>query len=97
MGAQLGTDLLKTVASAGGGLKKSGIDPGEILDLEDLGRGIGTVLGEATVHCHTVGVKVLTEKRLASSAVEALIAKLTVVGSDTVANSESIDVLDHVG
>jgi hypothetical protein len=57
MRAQLGSDLLKTVASAGGRLKKSGINPGEILNLEDLGRGIGTVLGEATVHCYTVGVE----------------------------------------
>lgn len=57
MGAQLGSDLLKTMASTGGGLKKSGIDPGEVLNLEYLGRGIGTVLGEATVHCYTVGVE----------------------------------------
>ena len=57
MGAQLGSDLLKTMASAGGGLKESGIDPGEVLNLEDLGRGIGTVLGEATVHRYTVGVE----------------------------------------
>lgn len=40
---------------------------------------------------------VLAEEWLASSTVEALIAKLTVVGSDTVTDRESIDVLDNVG
>lgn len=57
VGAQLGSDLLETMASAGGRLKKSRIDPGEILDLEDLGSWIGTILGEATVHCYTVSVE----------------------------------------
>jgi len=44
------------MASARGGLEKSGISPVEVLDLEDLAGGVGAVLSETTVDGDTVEV-----------------------------------------
>jgi hypothetical protein len=35
---------------------------------------VGAELSETTIHCHTVGLEVLAEQKLTTSAVEALIA-----------------------
>lgn len=77
-GTELGRYLVETVSSAGGGLEEGGINIGEVVDLEDLSSGVGTELGEATIHGDTVCLEMLTEQELTASAVEALIAKLGV-------------------
>ena len=46
------------------------------MDLEDLACWVCTELSETTVHGYTVSFKVLTEQKLATAAVEALIAEL---------------------
>lgn len=91
-GAEAGADLVKSVASARGGLDEGGIDIGQVVDLEDLTGGVGAVLGEAAIHSDAVGVEVLAEKQLAATAVEALVAKLAVVGSNTVTDFKALDV-----
>ena len=45
------------MAGTRGGLEQSGIHPREVMDLEDLGSRVGTVLGEAAVHGDTVGIE----------------------------------------
>jgi hypothetical protein len=57
VGAELGSDLLETVASARGWLEQRSVNPVEVLELEDLGSWVGTVLGEASVHGHAVSIE----------------------------------------
>jgi hypothetical protein len=45
---------------------------------------ISTVFGKATVHGHAMGLEILAKQLLASTAVEALAAKLRVVRTDSV-------------
>lgn len=59
VGAQLGANLLEAVAGAGCRLKQGGVDPVQVLELEDLCCGIGAVLGEAAVHGDAVGVELV--------------------------------------
>lgn len=95
-GAEAGTDLVEAVASARGGLEEGGVDVGQVAELEDLAGGICAVLGEAAIHGNTVGLELLTKEKLAAAAVEALVAELAVVGSDTVADLEALDSLSRV-
>jgi hypothetical protein len=57
MRTQLGTDLLQAVASTGSRLKQSGIHPIQVLNLENLGSGVGAIFSEAAVHGDTMGVE----------------------------------------
>lgn len=81
------------MAGAGRELEQRGVDSAQVLDLEDLGGEIGAVLGEAAVHGDAISVEVLAQQQLAAAAVEALVAQLAVVGGDTVANLEALDIL----
>jgi hypothetical protein len=69
-------NLVETVGGAGGGLEKSSLNIGEVLDHKDLSGRVGAVFGKGTVHGDTVGLKVFAEKGLATTAVEALAAEL---------------------
>jgi hypothetical protein len=96
VGAGLGGNLLKTVHGARGGLDEGGIDVAKVLDLEQATLGVVAVLGETTVEVQdTMGREVLAEELVAATAVEAVAAELRVVGSDTVANGEALDVVGH--
>lgn len=93
----LGSNLVQTVGRTRRRFEQGGINVGKVLDVEhSLGR-VGTVLGKATVHGDTVGLEVLTEKLLPTTAVEAFSAKLRVVGTNAVADLESLDLGSNIG
>ena len=52
---------------------------------------IGAVFGEAAVHGDAMGLEILTEQFLASTAVEALAAKFRIVCADSIADLEAFD------
>jgi hypothetical protein len=99
------------VGGAGSRLEESGVDIGEVLDLEDsLGyspiwlvaryccwiaaiqhTGVGTVFGKTAVQGDTMSLKVLAEQLITATAVEALAAKLRVIGNNTLTNLEALD------
>jgi len=97
VGSQAGANLVKSVASTGGRLKKSGVNIREVLDLENFGRRVRAVLSKATIHSYAVSLEVLAQQQLATSAVEALLAKLGVISSDTVTNLDVLDILANSG
>ena len=82
------------MGSARGGLEEGRIDIGKVVDLENFASGLETVsccsgsrlrvsyvgaeLSETTVHRHTMGLELLAEQELTTSAVEAFIAQLGV-------------------
>jgi hypothetical protein len=79
------------VGGAGSRLEESGVDIGEVLDLEDSLGGVGTVFGKTAVHGDTMSLKVLAEQLITATAVEALAAKLRVIGNNTLTNLEALD------
>lgn len=58
---------------------------------------VGAVLSETAVHRDAVSFEVLAEQLLSSSAVEALAAKLGVVGNNTVTDLETLDLGSNCG
>lgn len=89
--AHLGCDFLETVRSARGWFEERGVNVGQVLDREHFGGGVGTVLGEASVHGDAVGFEFFAEKKLAATTVETLHAELGIVGNDSLANVETLD------
>lgn len=69
----------------------------DIFEGSDRNTGIGAVLGEAAVHGDAMGLEILTEQFLASTAVEALAAKLGIVCADSFADFEAFDLRAHGG
>jgi hypothetical protein len=65
--------------------EKSGINVRKIVNLEDFASWISTVFGKTAIHSDTMSLKVLTEQKLATTAVEAFVAKLRVAGKWLVA------------
>ena len=73
---------------------ESGFNIRKVVDLEDLGSRVGTVLGKSTIfkiltpwtmkskweltHGNTVSIEILAEQKLSTSAVEAFLAELGV-------------------
>jgi hypothetical protein len=58
---------------------------------------VGAVFGKTTVHRHAVGLEVLAEQLIATTAVEAGSAQLRVIRNDTLADLEVFDFWPHSG
>ena len=84
-------DLVEAVGGAGGRLEESGVDVGEVFDLEDTLGGVGAKFGEAAVHCYAVGLEVFAEEFFAAAAVEAFTAEFGVVSDDALADAKAFD------